>query len=279
MSVERIAPLGQTATELSTTMRPAAGHGSGALRTTSAQPPAPTPAAAAEGPANPYDSLALPLPGPITETGGPTRAQVSALYHAAAASGATILLVEGRIPATALGQAVETLLGDLAEARGARVSELIDRASTTEQARLPSLNRETAEFAFKGRLMASDADGKLRPLDLYLTRIGPREWEAAAYERTPALAANLFPRPAPLVDLHHLAIDPEAGRVRACIPWVAPQDFLFDGRPARMEIGPYLRLTAGVACGVTLLALLARGPSWGMGALVVTAFVIALAAS
>jgi hypothetical protein len=275
MSVEKIAPLGQTATELSTTLRPAAGHGFGHSRATTVPPSA---AAPVDGPAHLYDSLALPLPGPAPETGGPTRARVSALYHAAATSGATILLVEGRIPAEALRHAVETLLDNLAEARGVPVSKLIDQATITEQARLPSLNDARAEFAFKGRLVASDPDGKLRPLDLYLTRIGPREWEASAYERTPALAANLFPRPTALVDLHHLAIDPDAGRVRACLQWAPPQTASADGRPARIDVAPYLRLTAGVACGVTLLALLARGPSWGAGALVVAAFVVALAA-
>jgi len=278
MSVERIAPLGQTATELSTTTRPMSGQGADYGRATIA-PPAPREmAVTAEGPAHPYDSLALPLPDPTPSAGGPTRAQVDALYRAAATSAATILLVGGRIPAEALRRAVETLLGDLAEARDVPMRELIDGATTTEEERLPSHNGATAAFAFRGRVAAAEPDGKLRPLDLYLTRIGPREWEAAAYERTPALAASLFPRPTPLVDLHRLAIDPDAGRVRACVPWALPQTFPIHGWPEPARVIPYLRLISGVIGGGAFVALLARGPSWGAGALFVTALAAALAA-
>lgn len=274
MSVEKIAPLGQTTMDLLTTLKPVSGSAADsrrAPRALLAQPPD------IEGALHRYDSLTLPLPDTTQEAGGETTARVSALYREAAASGATIALSEGRLPVPALRHAVETLLTDLAATRRTTVAKLLAEAEETEPMRLPSRNGETAQFAFRGRLAASDADGKLHPLDLYLTRINGHEWEAAAYERTPARAAGLFPRPAPLVDLHRLVIDPDSGLVRVCIPWRMPRLDARDPERAPDGVAPYARLAAALTGAGALLMLFTQGPSWGPGALLVAALLIALA--
>lgn len=275
MSVEKIAPLGQTTTDLLTTLKPVTGAPFDPRRAPGGLFAQPT--AAAEGPLHLYDSLALPLPDTTHEAGSETAARVSALYREAAASGATIALSAGRLPVPALRHAVEKLLTDLAETRRTSVAKLLAEAEETEPMRLPSRNDETAQFTFRSRLATSDADGKLRPLDLYLTRIGGHEWEAAAYERTPARAAGLFPRPAPLVDLHRLVIDPDSGLVRVCIPWRMPDLNAPDRERAPSGATPYARLAATLIGGGALLMLFTRGPSWGPIALLVTALAIGLA--
>jgi hypothetical protein len=270
MSVERIAPLGQTTTE-PLTLRPVAATPFDPRPSARAAP-----AALPEGPSHLYDSLALPLPDMTASA--PATARGSALYREEAASGTMIAMVDGRLPVAALRHVVETLLADLARSKGVETAKLVAQAEKTDNAHLPSHNGEKARFAFKSRLAAFDSDGRLRLLDLYLTRIGARQWEAATYERTPARAANVFPRPTPLVDLHRLVIDPDLGLLRACIPWEAPRAVAADARSSPPRRAAYARIGAAIVGAAALLSLFVRGPSLATSALLIVTLVVAIAA-
>jgi hypothetical protein len=272
MSVERIAPLGQTTTD-APTMRPVTAPAFDPGRAPRAAFPLATPM---DGQSHLFDSLVLPLPEMAQDT--PSAAQIRALYREEAASGAMIAMVDGRLPVTALRNAVESLLFDLAGSSGVSAADLIAQAEKTAPGHLPSRNGEKAHFNFRARLAAFDANGRLRLLDLYLARIGVRQWEAAAYDRTPARAANLFPRPTPLVDLHRLVIDPDSGSVRACIPWETTR-----AAPVAQQLAPgggaiYARAGAAIVGVAALLSLFVRGPSWATSGLLVVTLVVALAA-
>jgi hypothetical protein len=212
MSVEKIAALTQATTDAAT-MRALNGPGVGHGRAPAPFPP-PTAPATPEGAPNPFDSLALPFPT-STAADLPT-SLIAASYRTEATRGALELLVEGRLPETLIRREVETLLRRLVATRER------DEAEETTPERLPSHNAADSHFDVKSRLAATDEDGRLKLFDLYLTRIGPRQWEAAIFERDPSRASQTFPRPTPPVDVYRLLFDPTAAAVLACVAQKVP---------------------------------------------------------
>lgn len=256
MSVEKVGALNQSATD-ATTMRPVNGFGTGHGRTPAPFPPPTAPNV--EGAPHLYDSLVLPLPdGAAADV--PT-SRISASYRTEAARELIEPLIDGRLPEPLIRREVETLLRRLADARR------IDETDETAPERLPSRNAADAHFDVKGRLAPTEEDGKIRLFDLYLTRIGPRQWEAAVFERDPSRASQTFPRPTPPVETHRLLFDPTTGLVLACVAQKLPSPFTPDVAPGR-GAG---RAAAYAAFAVILALLVARVVSWPAAAIVLAA--------
>jgi len=248
MSVEKIAALNQATTD-GATMRALNGSGVGHARAPAPFPPL-TPPATAEGAPNLFDSLALPFP---TSTAADVPSSlIAASYRTEAARGSVEALVEGRLPETLIRREVESLLRRFVETRER------DEPEETKPERLPSHNAAHAHFDFRSRLAATDDAGRLKLFDLYLTRIGPRQWEAAIFERDPSRASQTFPRPTPPVDVHRLLFDPTAAAVLACVAQRVPTPFA--PAPTRPRVDG--RRIAYTLLVVTLSLLVARVASW-----------------
>jgi len=257
MSVEKIVALNQATTD-ATTMRavntPASGHGR-------APAPFPPPLAepVAEGAAHLFDSLPLPLPvGGTTEV---PSSRISASYRSQAARGLVEPLVEGRLPEALIRREVETLLRRFADTRA------IDDLEETPAERLPSRNAANAHFDVKGRISATEEDGRLKLFDLYLTRVGPRQWESTIFERDPSRASQTFPRPTPPVDVHRLLFDPTAATVLACVAQKVPVGF----DPPTTAYRGSGRALVHLVLVVTLLLLIAGAAPWPAAALFLVA--------
>lgn len=250
MSVERITPLGQAATD-APFMRavPGAGH----PRSSSAFPQPPAPPTPPEAAPHLYDSLALPLhDGAAADERLFPTALVRHFYKIEAARAQIEPLVDGALPEAVLRRDVETLLREAAAARGVDVARLIAQAAETPPERLPSRNLKGARYSFRGRLAAAGEDERLRRFDLYLTRIGARQWEAAVFERDPSRAGQIFPRAAPLLEAHRLVIDQATGVVLACVaqhiptPGLATRAALFPSVAWRAILYPAIAAVAGL---------------------------------
>lgn len=253
MSIDSVPPLDPATTD-KIAMRPVSGRGGSHVR---APPPFPATAGATEGAPHPYDSLALPLPESAADA--PTM-RAGAPYYMEAVRGPIETLVAGRLPEALIRREVVTLMRRVAAAREMDVAQLIESAEATAPERLPSVNADDAHFTFKGRLSATDEDGKLKLFDLYLTRIGARQWEAATFERDPSRASQIFPRPMPPVDVHRLLVDPATGLVLACVAQAAPaaREPSKRGGSAGGAMGKVLYAALAVAAAL----LVARFASW-----------------
>lgn len=243
MSVEKIGALDQTATE-AIAMRAANGSG---LHTGRPQAPFPPPADTAAGAPNLYDSLVLPLP-PAAPAGLPS-AQIAASYRLEAARELMEPLVAGRLPEALIRREAETLLRHLAE------TGAMARTRESPAERLPSRNGAHAHFDAKTRLAAVDDDGRPKLFDLYLTRVGPRQWEAAIFERDPSRASQTFPRPTPPLEACRLLFDPAAAAVLACVAQKIPAP----ATPVAQSGRGVLKLAAYGALLLFLMLLAARG--------------------
>ncbi|MGJ0508787.1 MAG: hypothetical protein ACR652_17000 [Methylocystis sp.] len=269
MSVEKIGALTQATTD-ATAMRAVNGFGPGHGQ---ASPPFPPPADAPAGAPPLYGNLVLPLPK--TGADGVPSSRISASYRTQAAQRMVESLSAGRLPEPLIRREVETLLRRLAGTREMTIARLIEETGETAPERLPSRNSAEARFDFRSRLAATDDDGRLRLFDLYLTRIGPRQWEAAIFERDPSRAGLTFPRATPPLEAHRLLIDPTTGAVVACVALAVQTGASAAGHAA--AFGAPLRSLASAALAAALFLLIARVASWPAAALVLTALVMFLA--
>lgn len=256
MSVEKVVALNQGATD-ATMMRAVNGLGRAPV------PFPPPEAMTAESAAHLYDSLALPLP-----TTAPTvpSARINASYRTETARELVEALVGGRLPESLLRREVETLLRRFVETRD------MDEWVETKPERLPSHNTPHAHFDVRSRLAATDEDGRLKLFDLYLTRIGPRQWEAAVFERDPSRASQSFPRPTPPVEVHRLLFDPTAAAVLACVAQNVPAPFA----PTADRHGGAGRTIALTVLAMALSALILRIVPWPAAALFILAAAVAI---
>jgi hypothetical protein len=272
MSVERIAPLGQAVTDAAF-MRVVGGAGPDHGRS---PPPAfPPPETPIEAAPHLYDSLVLPIPeGAGSDDPRLPSSLVNHFYRTQAARAQIEPLVDGLLPDALLRREVETLLRRQAEARRLDVTRLIEKSRETPEGRLPSRNVKDARFTFRGRLAAADDEGRLKLFDLYLTRTGPRQWEAAVFDRDPSRAGQVFPRVTPPVETRRLLIDPATGLVMACVAQqmgasgfeTAARAALFPAAAGRALLFPALAATAAL--------LLAQYVSWAAAATLLTALAL-----
>lgn len=215
MSVDKIAPLSQTSIDAL-----AARANSPAAPTPSVSPfparPAPAPAPEAGTHGNFFESLTLPLPSAAPRSG--TQIATPAASYAREAAGMEIpALVDGRLPQQVLTRAIATLLRDAANARETTVPRIIDETDVTKGPRLPSRNGLDAEYALRASLFARDEGDEPAPIDLYLTRVGARQWEAAVYRRDESSADPGFPYTTATINVERLVIDPSNGHILACV--------------------------------------------------------------
>ncbi len=260
MSVEKVVALNQGATD-ATMMRPVNGPGAGHGRAPAPFPP--PDAATAESAAHLYDSLALPLP---TTAPNVPSSRINASYRTETSRELVETLVGGRLPDSLLRREVETILRRFVETR-----DMNDWVETKPE-RLPSHNAPNAHFDLRSRVAATDDDGRLKLFDLYLTRIGPRQWEAAVFERDPSRASQSFPRPTPPVEVHRLLFDPTAAAVLACVAQNVPAPFA----PALDRPRGAGRTIAVAVLALALSSLILRIGPWPAAALFILAAGVAI---
>jgi hypothetical protein len=271
MSVEKIAPLGHAATDAAF-MRPPGVAGAGRGPPPPAfSPPAATPA---EGDAHLYDSLVLPLlDGAPGDDRLFPRELVTSSYLLEAARARIEPLVDGKLPDALLRREVETLLSRVAQARGVEIRRLIEDTPATGPGRLPSRNGKDAQFSIRGRLAALGEDDRPKLFDLYLTRVGARQWEAAAFERDPSRAAHLFPRATPPEGAWRVLLDETSGLVLACVAQQIPQ-IVIDARPRQTAFPVDWRAVIFTLLAATVTLLAARLVSWRAAAILAAALAI-----
>lgn len=258
MSVEKIAPLSHSPVD-AVVARPDPPH-------PLAPPPRPVGAVAAQPPADPgtpanfFDSIALPLPAQKTrDDAGAVRLVPGAPYAREATLAHLEQLIEGRLPPMSISLEVAALLRNAANGSEMSIARLIAETATTAPDALPSRNIADAQFSFHAPILARDDDGEMRPLVLYLTRAGARQWEAAVFRRDDDAAGPGFPHSAPPIDVYRLVIDPSTGQILASVAQqILPRD-VAPPTPARtFALDRALRIAMFLVAAVAVAIILAK---------------------
>lgn len=254
MSIEKIAPLSHSPVD-ALTARPGAPI-----------PVTPHPTSVAAGslpafeagtPANFFDSISLPLPAYAQQNDEPTPAHpLGATYARESALANVAQLVSGRLPPTAIALEVAAMLRNAANDHEISIMHLIADTEAIKPNLMPSRNAAESRFSLFAPLLAYGDEGETTPLDIFLTRINARQWEAAVFRRPIDLAEPGFPYSEPPIDLYRLVIDPSTGQILASVAQqLAKRDFLSPSTQPPVDLGRALRAAMIViaATGATFI--------------------------
>lgn len=258
MSVEKIAPLSHSPVD-AVVARPDPPH-------PLTPPPRPVGAVAAQPPADPgtpanfFDSIALPLPAQETRNNaGAPRLAPGAPYAREATLAHLEQLIEGRLPPMSISLEVAALLRNAANGSEMSIARLIAETATTAPDALPSGNKPDAQFSFHTSILARDDDGETRPLVLFLTRAGARQWEVAVFRQEDGAAEPVFPFSAPPIDLYRLVVDPSTGQILASVAQqILPREFAAQTPERTFALDRALRIAMFLVAAVAVAIILAK---------------------